>query len=369
MDVIYLLLQKMWARSSHLEIWNLAPRANNNHHSFAFVCFGPFCNSGSMSDPERVAKFLFWLTSNGAVFDKISWPEVDPISGLRGAYAKVDIGPDEVMLDIPARLMMSPPHAFADEEVGAALRSSADLLAGDLLLTVYIMHELRKGETSFYHPYLDILPVAQCLTEWRDEELDDLQDERLKLRAISRRRSLRITFERCLGALARRYPAQFPPEQFPFEAFAFAWNSVQARAFGRRLPWTALVPLADCLNHNNLQTKYSFDNRFHLFPTGRNRYRRGEEVFNSYGRRPNDNLLLDYGFALQGNQWDEVEICLGLDAAAQCLPLCELQRLLQAKREMLAALRMSAAQIFRFDRYRLPLQVMLACCFINPVCC
>jgi hypothetical protein len=32
--------------------------------------------------------------------------------------------------------------------------------------------------------------------------------------------------------------------------------TIQARAFGRRLPWTALVPFADTLNHGNYQTKY-----------------------------------------------------------------------------------------------------------------
>lgn len=54
---------------------------------------------------------------------------------------------------------------------------------------------------------------------------------------------------------------------------SFSYNCAQARAFGRRLPWTALVPFADCLNHGNLQTKYSFDDQervFRLFPTGGN---------------------------------------------------------------------------------------------------
>jgi len=50
----------------------------------------------------------------------------------------------------------------------------------------------------------------------------------------------------------------------------------QARAFGRRLPWTALVPFADCLNHANVATKYDFDvegnEMFRLFPSGSNRY-------------------------------------------------------------------------------------------------
>ena len=37
------------------------------------------------------------------------------------------------------------------------------------------------------------------------------------------------------------------------------------------------------------------------------RYKKGSEVFNSYGRRQNDNLLLDYGFCLLDNEWDHLE--------------------------------------------------------------
>lgn len=72
------------------------------------------------------------------------------------------------------------------------------------------------------------------------------------------------------------------------------------------------MPFADCLNHNNVQTKYDYDvdgnNMFRLFPSGSNCYPKSVEVYNSYGRRPNDNLLLDYGFSLVDNEWDEVMI-------------------------------------------------------------
>jgi hypothetical protein len=72
-----------------------------------------------------------------------------------------------------------------------------------------------------------------------------------------------------------------------------------------------MVPLADCLNHANVQTKYDFDvngnGLFRLFPSGKNRYECGSEVFNSYGKRKNDNLLLDYGFALLDNEWEQVK--------------------------------------------------------------
>ena len=111
-------------------------------------------------------------------------------------------------------------------------------------------------------------------------------------------------------ALCNKYPDVFPLEEFGFETFKFAWFTILARAFGRRLPWSALVPFADCLNHANVQTKYDYDvggnGVFRLFPTGSNQYKKGTEVFNSYGRRANDNLLLEYGFSMLGNEWDKV---------------------------------------------------------------
>jgi len=106
---------------------------------------------------------------------------------------------------------------------------------------------------------------------------------------------------------------------------------IQSRAFGRSLPWTALVPFADCLNHINVQTKYDLWNKresvklkkddedmdaclssdhvyFRLYPTGENSYSKGREVFNSYGRRSNRFLLLEYGFCLECNEWDAYDI-------------------------------------------------------------
>lgn len=55
---------------------------------------------------------------------------------------------------------------------------------------------------------------------------------------------------------------------------------------------------------------------FRLFPSGTNSYHKGAEVLNSYGRRANDNLLLDYGFAMLDNPWETVELTCGLSPSA-----------------------------------------------------
>lgn len=73
-----------------------------------------------------------------------------------------------------------------------------------------------------------------------------------------------------------------------------------------------MVPFADSLNHRNVQTKYDYNvdgnGLFRMFPSGKNRYPKGTEVFNSYGRRPNLNLMMDFGFGLLYNEWDCVSV-------------------------------------------------------------
>lgn len=72
-----------------------------------------------------------------------------------------------------------------------------------------------------------------------------------------------------------------------------------------------------------IQNRYDFDvegnGTFRLFPCGTNSYARGAEVLNSYGRRPNDNLLLDYGFAMLDNEWDTAEVACSLPRSDQLL--------------------------------------------------
>ena len=97
-----------------------------------------------------------------------------------------------------------------------------------------------------------------------------------------------------------------------------------------------------------MQTKYDFnvdDNgTFRLFPTGRNRYEKGQEVFNSYGRRDNHFLLMEYGFALYKNEWDTVDMTLAiLDTDEEA----------ETKRELLKDLYISTTRRFKLRWGRL----------------
>jgi len=302
---------------------------------------------------DVVFDFARWLHDNGGSYPSIDWPVNDPSCGSRGAIAKEDIPSGEPMLTVPINLMISPPNAFKDPIVGAILEENEDNLHDDLLLAVFIMYEVSKGPESFWYPYLRMIPKPESAMKWSDDELRVLQDIRIMTRIRSRQRSLKSVFDRRIRAFFGCYPEIFPEHVFDFEAFQFAWFSIQARAFGRRLPWTAMVPFADCLNHSNVQTKYDYnidDNgMFRLFPSGMNAYAKGVEVFNSYGRRPNDNLLIDYGFALMKNMWDTIDIPLNVKRDDE---------LFLEKSAILHELRLPSIHSYKVSRIGFPLNAL-----------
>ncbi|CAM9332238.1 unnamed protein product, partial [Hapterophycus canaliculatus] len=220
------------------------------------------------------------------------------------------------MVVIPRLLMMSESHAKVDPDFGHVHRLNSRLLGSDNGLAVYLMQEILKRERSFYWPYLRVLPTPHNLQTWNQGSLLLLQNFKLVRRTASRTRQLQALYQETIGFLSSKYPELYTAERYTLELFLFAWSTVQARAFGKRLKSSALVPFADCLNHGNVQTKYDFDvggnGIFRLFPTGTNRYSRCSEVLNSYGRRANDTLLLDYGFAMLDNEWDTAEVICSL---------------------------------------------------------
>ena len=264
---------------------------------------------------QTTRNFTDWLLLNGAKFDKVKWPSTNILTNIRGATAITDINTNEYILEIPKKLMISPVHAY-NSEIGKYLAENKDVIRGDSVLALYLMYERIKGESSFYYPYLQILPSPGTIAEWTQNQLLQLQDDGIVLRARRKKLQVFTLYTQCVIPLCEKYPEIFSLEDYSSKNFEFCWYSIQARAFGRRLPWSAMVPFADCLNHSNVQTKYDFDidsnDYFRLFPTGSNNYKAGTEVYNSYGRRHNENLLLDYGFAMLDNEWDHVSISLKL---------------------------------------------------------
>lgn len=274
---------------------------------------------------EKEAKYLAWLRDNGATFPKIKYPAFNTVGAVRGTVAVADIAPEEKMLCIPSKLLISPPNALKTTiaHVFKDPRSFPRRSFGAEEITVMLMHEKLLGKASFYHPYIDVLPNPGTVEKWSAKDLAEFQDSRFTPTIMRlREQKHRAAYQRLIGRLTSLFPDVFSFEQHTLELFLFATRTVQARAFGRRLSWMALVPLADNLNHANVSTKYDMDvggnDMFRLFPTNGNCYKKGDEVFNSYGRRDNHHLLLYYGFALTNNEWDVFDLDFDVKEFMSC---------------------------------------------------
>ncbi|KAK5996995.1 Lariat debranching enzyme [Cladobotryum mycophilum] len=117
-----------------------------------------------------------------------------------------------------------------------------------------------------------------------------------------------INFQRHWNAFAKAFP------NVSMKDFQYAWLAVNSRSFlnetpeTEKYPWEdrlALIPVADLFNHVAVGCRMLFSPESYFITTDRT-YKKGEEVFISYGDHANDYMLVEYGFVLDDNQWDEI---------------------------------------------------------------
>ncbi|KAL2128829.1 hypothetical protein VTI74DRAFT_8593 [Chaetomium olivicolor] len=96
--------------------------------------------------------------------------------------------------------------------------------------------------------------------------------------------------------------------------FLYAWLLVNTRTFYHETPRTArlprddrmvLQPVADLFNHADRGCEVAFTPASFAISADRE-YAAGEEVYICYGKHSNDFLLVEYGFVMERNRWDEV---------------------------------------------------------------
>lgn len=75
----------------------------------------------------------------------------------------------------------------------------------------------------------------------------------------------------------------------------------------------ALVPLADLPNHNNVGVSWRTNTSHFSMVAKSTSFKKGEEVYISYGRHDNEHLLTVYGFMLDDNTYSVTSPCKGKD--------------------------------------------------------
>ncbi|KAL7484768.1 hypothetical protein ACHAW6_010392 [Cyclotella cf. meneghiniana] len=291
------------------------------------------------------SRLVKWLEEEGQVYlsESSSWGEAphplaistetkDEItneSSGRGLLARRSINDGDELLKIPMELCITRRSARKALGKDALQEGINEYLA----IACQLIHEkyVLKDE-SFYAPYIGVLPEVDEVNPtftWSDEDLSFLEGSPVVAATRSLQMKLRREYDALLGGeggLIEKFPDRFPKEHFTYDNWVWAFTMLFSRAIrlrnlkvGERL---AMVPYADLINHSAFSQAF-IDAREcgdWLFKNGDEEvilyadrgYRQMEQVYISYGQKSNAELLLLYGFALERNPYNSVDVTVSI---------------------------------------------------------
>ncbi|CAD8163405.1 unnamed protein product [Paramecium octaurelia] len=274
-------------------------------------------DSGELDKQKRL---LEWLKTGQALFPKIKIESY--AEDYRGVNARKAISSKEVILFVPRSHMITLEMAKETPVAKKIIQYRLDLLSPKhSFLSTFLLQE-KKKQDSFWKPYLDVLPKSysnfpiffnDCDLEW------------LKGSPFLKQVKDKIT------DLKKDYCdiCQVAPEflQHSFDEFCWARMTASSRIFGiniKGVKTDAFVPLADMLNHKRPKLTswcYSDERQGFIIETDEN-IEKGQMIFDSYGSKCNSRFLLNYGFVVDDNNANEVNLMVEPDGT---IPLIQLK--------------------------------------------
>jgi len=270
----------------------------------------------SNPDGDVFDNMVKWLRDGGARFPKLYLKYYD--QDYRGVHALAKIPQDDIILYVPQKYIMTSEVAKASDIGRKIIASGVELRSTHSYLAAYLLEQKHKKD-SFWRPYLDILPqkYANMPIFFNEDLLAELKNSFTLQKIADRIDSLRREYENI-----RRAVPEFA--KYTQDEFVWARLVVITRIFGLVIgdnKTDGLVPYADMLNHkpprealaggkgDECETKWTFDDKLDGFTiTTLRGISRGDQIFDSYGRKCNSRFFVNYGFALDENEDNEVMI-------------------------------------------------------------
>ncbi|CAJ1444439.1 unnamed protein product [Effrenium voratum] len=260
----------------------------------------------------------------------------------RGIFATEQIRNGDIIAEVPQRWVLSAEKA-RESEVGKAFLEvfpeASALPRNKLIFLLDLM--AARSEAHPMHSYVATLP-SQSPTpmSWPSNLRAMLADTNLGAAVAEERSQLEEEFANIMPKLQKERPELFG-ELFNLEAFLWAHGMWFSRRFptamaamgkSKDYSWRrsseeemeeesdgegALVPFMDFTNHQSgTQIVWQADAEKVTFVAGGD-IPSGSEVFNNYGDKSNEDLLLIHGFALVDNIYDTYSLWLTVQVSDQ----------------------------------------------------
>ncbi|XP_019194626.1 PREDICTED: ribulose-1,5 bisphosphate carboxylase/oxygenase large subunit N-methyltransferase, chloroplastic [Ipomoea nil] len=277
------------------------------------------CDTDSLDNASALQK---WLSDSGMPPQKMAIQRVD--IGERGLVALKNIRKGEKLLFVPPSLVITADSEWSVPDAGQVLKRYG--VPDWPLIATYLISEASLIKSSRWSNYISALPTQPySLLYWTRSELDRyLEASQIRERAIERVNDVIGTYNDLRLKIFSKHPELFPEQIFNIETFKWSFGILFSRLV--RLPSmdgrVALVPWADMLNHScEVETFLDYDKSSQgiVFTTDRT-YQPGEQVFISYGKKSNGELLLSYGFVPREgtNPSDSVEVSVSIKKSDKC---------------------------------------------------
>jgi len=268
-------------------------------------------------DMDKFDALLNWLREGGSKFPNLvmKYYTVD----YRGVHARKRLEKDELILEVPLPLIMTTEVA-KESEIGQKIQKAGCQLYSDHSWLAACLLQEKYNPKSFWKPYLDILPVhyRNMPIFFDDDEVKMLKGSFTVKMLEDRREELKAEYDNIVKHV---------PEFGKYHHLDFSWARVAVitRVFGfevRGRKTEGLVAMADMLNHKRPnETSWTFDDSRNGFTiTTTKRLLKNAQIFDSYGRKCNSRFFVNYGFALDFNEDNQVALFFQLpkdDAAYQ----------------------------------------------------
>lgn len=249
---------------------------------------------------EKKELFNNWLIMNGAKLNNIYIKEYSTTE--RGVHASDDIASNDRVVSIPLKLLihdgMSIDTIYHHEiQLSQNKGYFKDMRIINVLF--YMLQEYLKGDSSFFKPYLNILPenISHFPLFWDKTYMSYLENTDIPVLVGERLERFSHDFE-----LAKSKSATFSRDCSK-EIFLWLRCIIGSRNFGLNINGTnrsVMAPLGDMLNHSsNCDVGWGFDNTDKVYYMNSNRsISKNSEIFDSYGSKDNSQYFLYYGFTL-----------------------------------------------------------------------
>ena len=267
----------------------------------------------SINEYNNYILYMKNLYENNIYINKLSVLFIN--ENMRGIIATDNIKKNDILIKIPKDFLITLEEAennnkdLFTEEIKKELSSPSHCI-----LSYFLLKEIEKGEKSKWYYYFQFLPKSYLNFPifYTEKELNILEGTKFKKLINEKKEEIKKDYK----ILCQKIELF---SQYSFEQFCKIRCIISSRLFGLIIKGKKndiIAPFADLLNHKRSRdTKWFFSENENYFGIiALKNINKGFQVYDSYGRKSNVRYLLNYGFTIENNEDDDIQIKISLDS-------------------------------------------------------